>query len=245
GTGTKGVTGMYQAGFFPIMMFGLLGAGAAFVKTAKPENKSKILSIVTAAGFATFFTGVTEPLEFAFMFAAPGLYLLHAVLTGVSLFIAATFQWIAGFGFSAGLVDLVLSSRLPLANKPYMLVIQGLAFFLIYYSLFTYFITKFDLKTPGREDKTDEDETSTTSSKSSYVEIAAIILEGLGGTENVKEMDYCATRLRLEIKNIDLVNDKKIKSVTSGVLKPSKNTVQVIVGPSVEFVFEEFKKLVK
>ncbi|MGL5050659.1 MAG: PTS transporter subunit EIIC, partial [Fusobacteriaceae bacterium] len=245
GTGTKGVTGMYQAGFFPIMMFGLLGAGAAFVKTAKPENKSKILSIVTAAGFATFFTGVTEPLEFAFMFAAPGLYLLHAVLTGVSLFIAATFQWIAGFGFSAGLVDLVLSSRLPLANKPYMLVIQGLAFFLIYYSLFTYFITKFDLKTPGREDKTDEDETSTTSSKSSYVEIAAIILEGLGGTENIKEMDYCATRLRLEIKNIDLVNDKKIKSVTSGVLKPSKNTVQVIVGPSVEFVFEEFKKLVK
>ncbi|MGL5232802.1 MAG: PTS transporter subunit EIIC, partial [Fusobacteriaceae bacterium] len=105
GTGTKGITGMYQAGYFPIMMFGLVGAAFAFIKTAKPENKAKISSIMLAAGFATFFTGITEPIEFAFMFVAPGLYLVHSILTGISLFIAASMHWTAGFGFSAGLVD--------------------------------------------------------------------------------------------------------------------------------------------
>ncbi len=110
GTGTKGVTGMYMAGFFPIMMFGLGGAVAAFVKTSKPENKNKVASIMIAAGFTTFFTGVTEPLEFSFMFLAPGLYLIHALLTGLSLFVASSMHWVAGFGFSGGLVDFILSS---------------------------------------------------------------------------------------------------------------------------------------
>ncbi|MDF5114688.1 PTS transporter subunit EIIC, partial [Vibrio parahaemolyticus] len=110
GTATVGVTGMYQAGFFPIMMFGLPGAALAMYHTAKSKNKEKVASIMIAAAFASFFTGVTEPLEFAFMFLAPGLYVLHAALTGLSVYIAASMQWIAGFGFSAGLVDLVLST---------------------------------------------------------------------------------------------------------------------------------------
>lgn len=114
--------GMYQAGFFPIMMFGLLGACFAFIKTAKPANREKIKSIMLAAGFASFFTGVTEPIEFAFMFVAPGLYLIHAILTGIAVFIAATFKWMAGFGFSAGFVDFFLSLRNPNANSPYMLI---------------------------------------------------------------------------------------------------------------------------
>ena len=133
GTAVIGKTGMYQAGFFPIMMFGLLGACLAFVRTAKPQNRAKISSIMLAAGFASFFTGVTEPIEFAFMFVAPGLYLVHAILTGISVFIAASMHWMAGFGFSAGFIDLVLSTRNPLAQGWYMLVVQGLVFFVIYY----------------------------------------------------------------------------------------------------------------
>ena len=142
GSGEKGVTGMYQAGFFPVMMFGLPAAALAMYHTAKTKHKKQVASLMLAAGFAAFFTGVTEPLEFAFMFVAPLLYLVHAVLTGLSLAIAATFQWTAGFGFSAGLIDMILSSRLPLANQPYMLIVQGLIFAVIYYSLFRFIIVK-------------------------------------------------------------------------------------------------------
>ena len=243
GTGTKGVTGMYQAGFFPIMMFGLLGAATAFIKTAKPQNRDKILSIMVAAGFATFFTGVTEPIEFAFMFVAPGLYLIHAILTGISLFISASMGWMAGFGFSAGLVDMVLSSRLPLANQPYMLIAQGIVFYFIYYFVFLFVITKFDLKTPGKEDEDDEVENVEIKGSDKYVYIAATIVESMGGVDNIKNVDYCATRLRFEVGDSSIIDDKKIKSVSSGVLKPSKTAVQIVVGPTVEFVANEVKKI--
>lgn len=242
GTGTKGITGMYQAGYFPIMMFGLVGAALAFIKTAKPENKAKISSIMLAAGFATFFTGITEPIEFAFMFVAPGLYLVHSILTGISLFIAASMQWTAGFGFSAGLVDFVLSSRLPLANNPLMLIAQGLVFFAIYYFVFVAIITKFNLKTPGREEEEVGAKVESTT-KSKHDEIALVIFEALGGKENIVSVDYCATRLRLEVKDSSIIDDKRIKSVSSGVLKPTSTSVQVIVGTTVEFVATEFKKL--
>ncbi|MEI2400914.1 N-acetylglucosamine-specific PTS transporter subunit IIBC, partial [Paenibacillus phytohabitans] len=152
GNGEKGITGMYQAGYFPVMMFGLPAAALAMYHTAKTARKKQVASLMLAAGFASFFTGVTEPLEFAFMFVAPALYVVHAALTGISLFIASTFHWTAGFGFSAGLVDFVLSSRLPLANMPYMLLLQGLVFFVLYYLIFRFLITKFNIKTPGRED---------------------------------------------------------------------------------------------
>lgn len=241
--GTKGVTGMYMSGFFPIMMFGLVGAAAAFVKTAKPENKDKVKGIMIAAGFATFFTGVTEPIEFAFMFLAPGLYLLHAILTGISLFIASTMHWTAGFGFSAGLVDLVLSSRMPLANMPMMLVLQGLVFMTVYYFSFVFIIEKFNLKTPGREEVEEEGEEVVVAS--THSEKAELIFAYLGGIENVVEIDNCATRLRLEVKDQSLVQKEKIKKITSGVLTPGKTSVQIIVGPTVEFVANELKRLAK
>ncbi len=131
GKAVVGITGRYQAGFFPIMMFGLPGAALAIYHCARPENKAKVLGIMMAGAFAAFFTGITEPLEFSFMFVAPVLYVLHAILTGISVFIAASMHWIAGFGFSAGLVDMVLSSRNPLATHWYMLIPQGLVFFVI------------------------------------------------------------------------------------------------------------------
>ncbi len=248
GTGTKGITGMYQAGFFPVMMFGLVGASIAILQTAKPEKKQQVASLMLAAGFASFFTGVTEPLEFSFMFVAPALYLIHAALTGISLAISAFFQWTAGFGFSAGFVDLVLSSRLPLANKPYMLVLQGVAFAAIYYLLFKFCITKFNLTTPGREE-TDEDfemnnETGVLSAQDKFSLMAAKIYEGLGGDKNVISIDNCITRLRVEVKNMEAVDQSKIKEAqVPGVKIIGPNSIQVIVGPQVQFVADEIEKI--
>lgn len=235
--------GMYQAGFFPIMMFGLLGACFAFIKTAKPANREKIKSIMLAAGFASFFTGVTEPIEFAFMFVAPGLYLIHAILTGIAVFIAATFKWMAGFGFSAGFVDFFLSLRNPNANSPYMLIVLGLVFFVLYYLIFSVAIAKFNIKTPGREDEDVEDVVEVNGA-SDNAQLAAILLPLLGGKENIVIVDNCTTRLRLEVKDSSIVRDAEIKKYVPGVLKPSQTAVQVIVGPQVEFVADELKKLV-
>ena len=243
GTGIKGVTGMYQAGFFPVMMFGLPAAGFAIYQTAKPEKKAQIASLMLAAGFASFFTGVTEPLEFAFMFVAPLLYVIHAALTALSLFIASTLHATAGFGFSAGLVDFVLSSRLPLANKPFLLIIQGLVFAVLYYVVFKTLIVKFNLMTPGREEDTVEEERIVLTKNKNHAEVAKVIFEALGGKENLVSIDNCATRLRLEVKDTTLVNDKVIRTVAAGIVKPSKTDVQVIIGPYVEFVAAELKKL--
>lgn len=243
GTGIKGVTGMYQAGFFPVMMFGLPAAGFAIYQTAKPEKKAQIASLMLAAGFASFFTGVTEPLEFAFMFVAPLLYVIHAALTALSLFIASTLHATAGFGFSAGLVDFVLSSRLPLANKPFLLIIQGLVFAVLYYVIFKTLIVKFNLMTPGREEDTVEEERVVLTKNKNHTEVAKVIFEALGGKENIVSIDNCATRLRLEVKDTTLVNDKLIRTVAAGIVKPSKTDVQVIIGPLVEFVATELKKL--
>ena len=244
GTAVIGKTGMYQAGFFPIMMFGLLGACLAFVRTAKPQNRAKISSIMLASGFASFFTGVTEPIEFAFMFVAPGLYLVHAILTGISVFIAASMHWMAGFGFSAGFIDLVLSTRNPLAQGWYMLVVQGLVFFVIYYVIFKFAIEKFNLKTPGREDDDDTVEEKGASKVTSNTELAAALLPLLGGKSNIVNIDNCTTRLRLDVVDSSVVKEGEIKKLVPGVLKPSKTAVQVIVGPEVEFVATELKKLV-
>lgn len=248
GNAIIGQTGMYQAGFFPIMMFGLVGACLAFIKNAKPENKSKIKSIMLAAAFASFFTGVTEPIEFSFMFVAPVLYLIHALLTAISLIIASSMKWIAGFGFSAGFIDLVLSTRNPLATQWYMLVVQGIVFFVLYFVIFNFAIQKFNLKTPGREDD-DADETTDVSSSNnknpSYADKALLLLPLLGGAENIIDIDNCATRLRLEVKDNSIVNDAEIRKHFPGVLRPGKTSVQVIVGTDVQFLADEFKKVAK
>lgn len=257
GTGEVGVTGMYQAGYFPVMMFGLPAGALAMYHTAKTSKKKTTASLMMAAGFASFFTGVTEPLEFAFMFVAPALYVTHAVLTGLSLFVAAAFQWTAGFGFSAGLVDYVLSFNLPLANQPYMLLVQGVVFALIYYFLFRFIIVKFDLATPGRGDEELDSDTFAAEEKAGktgkvsskdeeFRRKAEIIFEGLGGESNITSIDNCATRLRLEVEDMSKVNDAKIKSAgVAGINKVSDHNIQVIVGTEVQFVADEMDKLKK
>jgi len=251
GEGTLGVTGMYQAGFFPIMMFGLPAAALAMYHTAKSKRKKTAASLLMATAFASFLTGVTEPLEFSFMFLAPALYVVHAALTGLSLFIAASFEWIAGFSFSAGLVDFVLSAGMPLANQPYMLLVQGLVFAVIYYFLFRFLIVKFNFKTPGREDEEEGEEVvdaepEQTSGKDKYAVMAEQIYAGLGGDENVTSVDNCATRLRLEVKDMDSVDQKKIKSTgVPGVNVVGKHNIQVIVGTQVQAVADEVHKIRK
>ena len=244
--GIPGITGRYMAGYFPIFMFGLLGAGAAFVKTAKPENREKVMSLVVAACLASFVTGVTEPIEFSFMFVAPQLYFLHAVFTGLSLFISAHFHWIAGFMFSAGLFDLILSSQMPLAVHWYMLIPQGIVFFFLYYFSFVFLIKKFNLKTPGRGDVVNDaiDGAPVKTKGGNYKQVAQDILPLLGGKENIVNVDNCITRLRLIVKDSSLVHKDELNKMVAGLLTPSKTTVQVIIGPDVEFVAEEFKKLV-
>ncbi|GGM30539.1 PTS glucose transporter subunit IIBC [Paraliobacillus quinghaiensis] len=251
GTGEKGVTGMYQAGFFPVMMFGLPAAALAMYHTAKTKRKKQAASLLLAAGFASFFTGVTEPIEFSFMFLAPALYVVHAALTGVSLFIASLFEWTAGFGFSAGFVDFVLSSRLPLANMPYMLILQGVVFALIYYFLFRFLITKFNFKTPGREDEdmdavnNDKDD-KVSADKDEVATMAKEIYDGLGGDANVVSVDNCVTRLRLEVKDMDAVDQNKIKATgVPGINVVGANNIQVIVGTQVQFVADEIQKIRK
>lgn len=246
GEGTKGVTGMYQAGFFPIMMFGLPAAGLAMYHTAKTKRKKQVASLMLAAGFAAFFTGVTEPLEFSFMFLAPALYVVHAVLTGLSLAIASFFQWTAGFGFSAGFIDFFLSSKLPLANQPYMLILQGFVFGVIYYAVFRFLIVKFNIKTPGREEDAKESTLQQTveDEKEPTAAIAAQIYEALGGDANVTSVDNCITRLRVEVKDMDAVDKDKIEATgVPGVHVVGKHSIQVIVGTSVQFVADEIKKM--
>lgn len=242
--GIKGVTGMYQAGFFPVMMFGLPAAALAMYHTAKDNKKKVAAGILLAGAVASFVSGITEPLEFAFMFLAPGLYLVHALLTGISVFIAATFHWTAGFCFSAGVTDFIFSCRLPMANNPFMLLLEGLGVGAVYYVVFRFAITKFNLKTPGREDDDDDDEVKVVLSNNNFTEVAKIILEGVGGKDNITSVDNCITRLRLEVKDYTAVNEKKIKSAgVAGVVRPGKTSVQVIVGTQVQLVADEFKKL--
>ncbi len=243
GTGTLGQTGQYMTGFFPVMMFGLPAAALAMYHTAKPGKKKNVYGLLLAAAVCSFFTGVTEPLEFAFMFLAPGLYLIHAILTGISLAICSLLPVRAGFNFSAGFVDLVLSFKAPMALNPIFIIPLGLAYSVVYYFIFRLAITMFHFKTPGREDE-DADETKITLSNNDYTQIASIILEGVGGKENITSIDNCITRLRLEIKDQAQVNEKLIKSSgVTGVIRPGKNSLQVIVGTQVQFVADEFKKM--
>ena len=209
---------MYMSGFFPCMMFGVLGAALAMVKTAK--NKKAAIGLVLSAAICAFVCGVTEPFEFGFMFLCFPLYVVYAALYGIFTVITYYSGFRAGFCFSAGATDLVFSASLPAAAKTWMIIPLGIAAFVVFYAVFYFAITKFDLKTPGREDEDEE------------------------GKENVKEVGYCATRLRFEVKDNAKVDEKAVKAAgAAGVIRPSKNACQVIIGTKVQFVYDELKKM--
>ena len=236
--------GMYMSGFFPCMMFGIPGAALAMVHTAKSNKKKAAIGLVSSAAIAAFVCGVTEPFEFGFMFLAPALYVVYAALYGIFTVITVLVGFRAGFSFSAGATDLLFSATLPAAKNTWMIIPLGIAAFIVFYVVFRFAITKFDLKTPGREDDDVEAEKNVDLGSSDYTTVAAAILEGVGGAANIKSIDNCITRLRLEVKDSSLVDEKKIKSAgAAGVIRPSKTAVQVVIGTKVQFVADEFKKL--
>ncbi len=237
--------GMYMSGFFPCMMFGIPGAALAIVQCAKENKKKVAIGLVASAAICAFICGVTEPFEFGFMFLAPVLYLIYSLLYGIFTVITVLVGFRAGFCFSAGATDLIFSASLPAAANTWLILPLGIAAFIVFYVVFRFAIVKFDLKTPGREDD-DEDETKVVLANNDFTAVAKVVLEGVGGKENVASIDNCITRLRLEIKDYTKVDEKKIKSAgVAGVVRPSKTAVQVIIGTQVQFVADEFKKLCK
>ena len=235
--------GMYMAGFFPCMMFGIPGAALAMIQTAKTSKRKATIGIVGSAALCAFICGVTEPFEFAFMFLAFPLYIVYALLYGIFTTISVALGFRAGFCFSAGATDLLFSASLPAAAKTWLILPLGIAAFVVFYLVFLFAIKKWDLKTPGREDDQDG-EMKIELANNDFTAMAQIILEGVGGKENVASIDHCITRLRLEVKDRLQVDEKKIKSSgAAGVIRPGKTSVQVIIGPKVQFVYDEFKKL--
>ncbi|PAE23696.1 N-acetylglucosamine-specific PTS transporter subunit IIBC [Bacillus sp. 7894-2] len=233
--------GIFMTGFFPIMMFGLPGAALAMVAAAKKERRKAVAGAMAGLAFTSFLTGITEPIEFLFMFLSPVLYLIHAALTGLAMSITYVLDIHHGFGFSAGALDYILN--FGIAQKPVLLAGIGLLYALLYFAIFYFLIKKLDLKTPGREDEIEGEFEGNAALKGKYAEAAVAYLEALGGKENLEEIDNCVTRLRLRVKDMSLVDEGQLKKLgAKGVIKLSKTSLQVIVGTDVEFLSNEMKK---
>lgn len=232
--------GNFMAGFYIIFMFALPAVAFAIYTTAKRENRTQIAGMLFSVAFTAFLTGITEPIEFMFMFLAPGLYLFHAVLTGIAMAVSYSFGILHGFGFSAGLIDYLLNWKL--ATNPGMLIPLGLAFAAIYYVTFVWAIRYFDIPTPGRyEDEADNVAMAGVNISNFSVQM----LEILGGKENVAALDSCITRLRLDMKNASIIDEKRLKELGVRGMVKRGDSVQVIVGTQAELIAEEMKKLLK
>jgi PTS system N-acetylglucosamine-specific IIC component len=230
--------GAFMTGFFPVMMFGLPAACLAMYHCAMKSRRKAVGGLLLSMGLTSFLTGITEPIEFTFMFLAPALYVLHAVLTGVSM---TVMDWLGvrqGFGFSAGLFDYVLNfSR---ATQPLLILLFGAFYFAVYYFVFRWFIVRFNVPTPGRADADPEVVAAAAGSD----EEAAALVDALGGAENLLEIDACTTRLRLRIADQEQVDEAALKSLgAAGVLRPTAETVQVVIGLRADEIASNMLKL--
>lgn len=231
--------GIFQAGFYPIMMFGIPAAALAMFTAAKKENKKMVGGLLLSVAFTSFLTGITEPFEFMFVFLAFPLYVLHAIFTGLSLVVTNAFGVLHGFGFSAGAIDYGLLWKQ--ATNPILIIPIGLAFGALYYFSFLFCIKKFNIMTPGRED-IDEDAVKKLESLDAS-ELGRRYITALGGASNIVHVDSCITRLRLELVDTEIVEDADLKALgATGVLRPNKKNMQVIIGTKAEFVCDEIKK---
>jgi len=246
GDGVYGVTGQYMTGFFPIMMFGLPGAALAMYVTAKTTRRKVTAGILLSGAISSFFVGVTEPLEFAFMFLAPWLYLVHAVFMGISLFVSALLPVRMGFGFSGGFIDLVLSWMNPLAQNPWLIPVMGVFWFAVYFVVFRWIIRRWDLKTPGREDdEVIDDETTDAAPRGDFHATAERFVAALGGGANIVELENCATRLRMEVADTSKVDDKALaRAGAAGTIRPGGTSVQVVYGLNVQFVKDAMEDVI-
>nr|WP_314418176.1 PTS N-acetyl glucosamine transporter subunit IIABC [uncultured Erwinia sp.] len=243
-----GTAGMFMSGFFPIMMFGLPGAALAMYMAAPKARRPMVGGMLLSVAVTAFLTGVTEPLEFLFMFLAPMLYLIHALLTGISLFVATLLGIHAGFSFSAGAIDYVLMYNLPAASQNvWVLLVMGLVAFVVYFVLFSAVIRMMNLKTPGREDAADlvVNDEANSNTEEGMDQLSRQYIVAIGGSDNLNVIDACITRLRLSVKDAGLVNDAACKRLgASGIVRLNKQTIQVIVGAKAESIAESMKKLI-
>ncbi|URM31067.1 N-acetylglucosamine-specific PTS transporter subunit IIBC [Cytobacillus firmus] len=239
--------GAYMTGFFPVMMFGLPAAAFAIIATAKPEKRKAVSGMFIGLALTSFLTGITEPIEFSFMFIAPLLYGVHAILTGVSMWVTSLLGIRDGFTFSAGALDFALNFNI--AEKPMLLLGIGVIYAILYFVIFYALIKALDLKTPGREEDEDivEDEDAHVSTGNNKYEVmASQFIKDIGGTDNITSIDNCATRLRLTIADMEKVKESALKAHgAKGIMKLSKTNLQIIVGTDVEFVADEMKKIKK
>lgn len=232
--------GAFMSGFFPVMMFGLPAACLAMYHEARPERRKAVGGMLFSLAFTSFLTGVTEPIEFTFMFLAPLLYAIHAVLTGVAMALMDALGIKLGFGFSAGLFDYVLNFRL--STRPWMLLPVGAAYAAIYYGLFRFFIRKLDLATPGRE----KGEVAATAGEAAAGNArGAAFVKALGGAANLTSVDACTTRLRLIVADQAAVDDAALTALGArGIIRPSANAAQVVLGPIADLVAEEIRSAI-
>lgn len=236
--------GKFLTGKYPFMMFGLPAAALAMYHEAKTENKKMVGGILFSAALTSFLTGITEPLEFSFLFVAPVLYGIHCIFAGLSFMFMNMFAVRIGMTFSGGLIDYIVFGVLPgtsgFENHWYMVIIVGLVFSVIYYFGFRFAIRKFNLMTPGREETKKEQ----ADVKVDGNELAVLVLNALGGKENLVSLDACITRLRVEVKDTGKVDDKELKKLgASGVLKVGANGVQAIFGSKAQFICNDLKSM--
>lgn len=238
--GVELTAGTFTTGKYPFMMFGLPAAALAIYHTAKPENKKVVGSLMVSGALTAFLTGITEPLEFSFLFVAPLLFAVHAVFAGLSFMVMQILGVKIGMTFSGGLIDYILFGVIPNRTPWYLVIIVGLAFAVIYYFGFRFVITKFNLKTPGREDKVIETGSTGTGSKD---ELPHQILKAFGGSDNIKHLDACITRLRIEVKDKSTVDKNRLKDLgASGVLEVGNN-VQAIFGTRSDTIKSQMKDI--
>ncbi len=229
--GVEITAGQFMVGEFPIMMFGLPAAALAMYHAAKPEKKKVVAGLMVSAALTSFLTGITEPLEFMFLFVAPVLFVIHALLDGISFVIMTYFSVNVGFTFSGGAIDFFLFGILPNQDGWWITIIVGLIFAVIYYTVFRFAIVKFNLKTPGREV-----EEATNEKAKDKGALAGHILTAMGGKENIAHLDACITRLRVSVNDIKAVDKKELKSLgAAGVLEVGDN-IQAIFGPRSETI---------
>lgn len=236
-------TSRFMSGRFITMMFGLIGAAFAIYRAAKPENKKVVGGLMLTAALTSFLTGITEPLEFSFLFVAPALYVVHAFFDGLAFMMAHIFQITIGQTFSGGFIDFILFGVLQGEAKThwvYVLLI-GIPWSFLYYFTFSFLIKKFNFKTPGREEKLE----ATTQTKGNQSERAVSIIVALGGMDNLEDVDCCATRLRVTVKDEHLVNEEALKETGSKGLIHKGKGVQVIYGPQVTVIKNEIEEIME
>jgi PTS system maltose and glucose-specific IIC component len=240
-------TSRFMSGRFITMMFGLLGAAFAIYRTAKPENKKVVGGLMLSAGLTSFLTGITEPLELSFLFIAPVLYVVHAFFDGIAFMLAHIFQITIGQTFSGGFIDFILFGILQGQDKTnWMFVIPiGIVWFFLYFFTFSFLIKRFNFKTPGREDEQATGPAINQSDSSSQESRPLIIIEALGGKENLVDVDNCATRLRLTVKDAEIINRDALKQTGSKGVVVKGDGVQVIYGPHVSVIKNEIEEVLE